>query len=1499
MEQAPTHQVELLATKDSKGQVKGETRQGTFVSLLRCFRCIFVLIVIGIYRGPRGCEESFASIDEVEQLGDSGRAAFPFEGADGRGTRTATVPQCQASSYPETGQTQTSESEQGQEMGNLSIRSCQALACRAGQIRKGYERSGGGHSSGSHRSREDREGTSFRRRRGGRHRQYADGHTGSGTSQATAGGPNESISAAGTDGQNASPACSLCTDDPSADTFARRFSCKGIPSAGQATKDGGGEGERAACQAEAHGRCGKGEAESDRSGEKPEKGLTRAHGFSGLNGISERRKLGFCLANPFLSLDSITECLCLGNEISLFHCCEHRNDFTHHGDLQRQFPTMPGSSYSISSLSFSTDPYGACSDTGSQPFELRNTSSPIGLSVDFVLHHERDPFLLAHGKCWNQEPSKAECTDSKFFSVHNETPFWCPNYREPWNNQWASRFSTTCTQDVIHMNEKMNEETWQADHAQSDNDTELQAPWGWILLCIIVLNLTKVVLLCMVCILWYLVFFVYLNTKQTLYICRACRCGKRRVSSPWKPKGDRVANRGLLFVGLLLSAHVVEAHAHLHSGICLYEWTHDFPEVFQQHSFSPYGYADMDENSHKPRQEGLSRTQDYTHLSTDEILTSSPTKEYREVSLHETQSSCASDGCNDYYDVNSLMTTEAQLRQRSRSRDDQMVPSIHSAEIETSQQSNPGFGAGISDSDLIPLAFHLLASEPFFAFGPPSRSPGAYRIIAANRLGLQQMTSEWDQLQIHQVRPIPIDLPIDSDAFIVEQFGDRTSAESLVLVDLNLLPMSHIICEQEEPSRLNLREVWPLPQALWRFEFLAALKITQMCEETGSDKCIVNIGQRPWTSQDPHKYSILDGMYLSVTLPVLPGSMPLVTKLDYYRRGIPSDRHEQTYRLELQAIRERLDQPDFSPRSGTTATADEHGSHLLVSDGSDMSGLITTSWRISKDHGKPHYEDKGLFVDNGRKWPFLKACKVEKLAPMESEVTFFMQRPQASTPTLGCQLHNDPRLHWDQRELRNIFGPFRIQAQIWMVPNLAGVFSQTVSYEILDLTICMRCALENRPDLPIWTNARGPYWVRPQPDHPGIIGAQQFLLLQAYTSPNNVALLIHHVYNDQTTRGTILLPHTLLQVAMADLFDSVHPGHRCRDRAWCRVRTLFGLLWWPDRVPVENIAFLQLEEIDPPIPESTNNSEQTTREAVSSATNCTTSQTEWTSEVTEGDTTSLLSGNWHSIDMHLTDFDQASFMTTNRPRSRSPADVTGTNAPHRIHIFTLDDPPEVFVIDPSFLLRQHRSIVGDLMEIPRHSSHWQEFLLFRILPYPPGFDQWSNDMYIFAWPKQLQRGVVFVLCDKIFEISRGLDGRHERQLVREVHQVRQFASREQFLTDIKLIDICQVSGTDYCHVQIDERPWHLWEVPGTRYIHDGTFLVIEIFLMYRHIPIAEQIRMVRQGATAVQMQEAWNPDYATGTDEDHQTTFSALSSTGASTTWEPNRFEYDGHGDTH
>ena len=417
-----------------------------------------------------------------------------------------------------------------------------------------------------------------------------------------------------------------------------------------------------------------------------------------------------------------------------------------------------------------------------------------------------------------------------------------------------------------------------------------------------------------------------------------------------------------------------------------------------------------------------------------------------------------------------------------------------------------------------------------------------------------------------------------------------------------------------------------------------------------------------------------------------------------------------------------------------------------------------------------------------------------------------------------------------------------------------------------DTRHCIRCTLEQRRDVPTWATAQGPYWVRPQPISPGIIGAQQYLILERPIETHYVALLLHYHLNDEVERGTVLLPHINLRIQMSTLFTVVRSTHRCRDRAWCHVKTMTGVYWWPDAVPVENIAHLQLVEVDPPPPVSSDGSRTCTTTMGATSQNesfggCTDNVNDNELDDQQTNETSLNAepGGDHNND-------EVNMMATARPRSRSGNARGLSPSSHFIRLYTAGESPETLRIDPLTLPRQHRTMIGRHLGLEQGQEVWNDFLIFRVLPTPPEFDPLYNDLYVVAFPFEIDRGWIFGLCDlEVERFSNQIDN-YEYHRNREVVKMRSPTLRRHILDALSITAFCQTLGDDRCEVRVAGQQWD-FDDTQVKWIMDGTYMVVTVRSTFSFVPVIEQLRLARSGASSQQLTSELNELDRQGSEE--------------------------------
>ena len=214
--------------------------------------------------------------------------------------------------------------------------------------------------------------------------------------------------------------------------------------------------------------------------------------------------------------------------------------------------------------------------------------------------------------------------------------------------------------------------------------------------------------------------------------------------------------------------------------------------------------------------------------------------------------------------------------------------------------------------------------------------------------------------------------------------------------------------------------------------------------------------------------------------------------------------------------------------------------------------------------------------------------------------------------------------------------------------------------------------------------------------------------------------------------------------------------------------------------------------------------------------------------------------------------DEQSLMATNRPRPRAVPPVMGLT----ILVYSINYVDQEFQFDPSLGLPHYREIIGDAIGIHRDSRAWDNFLIFRVIPPPTGVDIFTHDPYIFALPSEVIVDHSFILIDLKFRAEDPDVCLDRPEPERKVHRVTTRATRIGFLKNLRIYELCIISGNDRCEVTLGDVQWHAWEFPA-RYIHDGAFATVTVQIFFTRIPLAHQLQDARAGIGAETMIRRW------------------------------------------
>ena len=215
--------------------------------------------------------------------------------------------------------------------------------------------------------------------------------------------------------------------------------------------------------------------------------------------------------------------------------------------------------------------------------------------------------------------------------------------------------------------------------------------------------------------------------------------------------------------------------------------------------------------------------------------------------------------------------------------------------------------------------------------------------------------------------------------------------------------------------------------------------------------------------------------------------------------------------------------------------------------------------------------------------------------------------------------------------------------------------------------------------------------------------------------------------------------------------------------------------------------------------------------------------------------------------------DLSSLLATNRPAVGPPVHLM---YPPTILIYSRIFGNLNFQIDPTMSLRHFREAIGDLLDISRGSSLWNNFLIHKTVPPPQGVDIFHHEPYIAVLPEELISDYSFVLVDIHYFLEVNDDCQEQTKMTREVFRIQTRSSRKAFLQSILVYELCMLTENDQCEVALQEMPWHQWEVVP-RYLLDGATAVVKVPFMLPHIPIDQQIDAARQGMTHQHMIRIW------------------------------------------
>ena len=233
-----------------------------------------------------------------------------------------------------------------------------------------------------------------------------------------------------------------------------------------------------------------------------------------------------------------------------------------------------------------------------------------------------------------------------------------------------------------------------------------------------------------------------------------------------------------------------------------------------------------------------------------------------------------------------------------------------------------------------------------------------------------------------------------------------------------------------------------------------------------------------------------------------------------------------------------------------------------------------------------------------------------------------------------------------------------------------------------------------------------------------------------------------------------------------------------------------------------------------------------------------------TEQAMDGDSTSLMTFSILNNQSDMDEEDTASFMVRPHPstdRSRSPRP-----APDSLILYELHAPPHSTTLDPDLLRRDYRATIGAIMDIPNPSRLWDNFEIHQIRPLPPDHDPLHTLAFLYVHPMTIVRGLSFVLVQISVTHETTVCGRFETATERAVHRVPAHLARETFLQNVRIWDLCVVSGTDQCEVKLPDRIWSPDDLEN-HFLFDGSYVQVKCTTPYTDVPVQTQLRASLSG----------------------------------------------------
>ena len=209
-----------------------------------------------------------------------------------------------------------------------------------------------------------------------------------------------------------------------------------------------------------------------------------------------------------------------------------------------------------------------------------------------------------------------------------------------------------------------------------------------------------------------------------------------------------------------------------------------------------------------------------------------------------------------------------------------------------------------------------------------------------------------------------------------------------------------------------------------------------------------------------------------------------------------------------------------------------------------------------------------------------------------------------------------------------------------------------------------------------------------------------------------------------------------------------------------------------------------------------------------------------------------------------------------RPESGNVRPRTPRSANMELVIYEFQQQSLTSTIDPTLTRKEFRETIGALMDISSPSRNWDNFETHQVRPLPTDYDPLYTMAFIFVHPMTLAHGMSFVLVTISVTYETAVCGRFETTTERAVHKVPAHTARQTFLVNVRIWELCTITGRDQCEVRLPDRIWEPDDLIN-RLIFDGAHVQISCTTPYHDIPLQQQLREAQNGRISHMINEHW------------------------------------------